>query len=197
MTRSSPAQTLTFTYDYLDRRIRKVVSGTGAKDRKFVWHGWKLVAETRADGYTIENSFIWGPDFSDAQGAAGGAGSLLGQYDSEDAFTYAVPDVTGNIAGYLNTSGNFTAAREFSLFGQTIKTWGADYAAHPIGYGGHYTDSESGLVYYGYRYYNPKHGRFINRDPVEEAGGVNLYGFVGNAPTRGWDVLGLACYYSE
>jgi len=52
-------------------------------------------------------------------------------------------------------------------------------------------DWEIGIVYYGQRYYAAKHGRFINRDPIEEDGGNNLYGFVNNAPTRAWDVLGL------
>ena len=37
---------------------------------------------------------------------------------------------------------------------------------------------ESGLVYCGYRYYSPAQGRWIGRDPVEEQGGMNLYGFV-------------------
>jgi len=30
----------------------------------------------------------------------------------------------------------------------------------------------------GYRFYNPELGRWINRDPIEEEGGLNLYGFV-------------------
>jgi hypothetical protein len=34
--------------------------------------------------------------------------------------------------------------------------------------------------YYGYRQLNPLTGRWISRDPIEEEGGVNLYGFVGN-----------------
>jgi len=33
---------------------------------------------------------------------------------------------------------------------------------------------------HGSRYYSPSLGRFINRDPIEEAGGLNLYGFCGN-----------------
>ena len=37
-----------------------------------------------------------------------------------------------------------------------------------------------GLSYYGYRYYDSELGRWLNRDPIEEEGGVNLYGFVGN-----------------
>jgi RHS repeat-associated protein len=69
-------------------------------------------------------------------------------------------------------------------------------ADHPFGFAGQYTDAESELVYYGLRYYIPKHGRFINRDPIEEAGGNNLFAFVGNSPTNGWDMLGLTtiCY---
>ena len=50
---------------------------------------------------------------------------------------------------------------------------------------------QSGLVYYGFRYYSPSLGRFLNRDPIEELGGSNLYGFVENDPVNGWDYLGL------
>lgn len=44
----------------------------------------------------------------------------------------------------------------------------------------------------GHRYYDPKNGRFINRDPIEETGGLNLYGFCGNDAVNRWDVLGNA-----
>jgi len=47
------------------------------------------------------------------------------------------------------------------------------------------------MVYYLYRFYNPTLGRWINRDPIEEAGGINLYGFVGNSPNNRVDALGL------
>ena len=49
----------------------------------------------------------------------------------------------------------------------------------------------SGVRYYGQRYYNPVTGRFINRDPIEEEGGANLYGFVGNDSVDQIDPLGL------
>src|SRR5690606_7564781 len=163
---------------------------------KYLWSGWTMVDDLSSTGSTIVSSYIWGPDFSDAQGAAGGAGALLGQYNSSGTLTYAVPDVPGSIVGYLNTSGNFVSAREFSPTGEQINSFGSSAADYPIGYAGQYTDFETGLIYYGYRYYNPRHGRFINRDPIEEAGGNNLFAFVGNAPTRGWDVLGL-CFFSD
>jgi RHS repeat-associated protein len=43
----------------------------------------------------------------------------------------------------------------------------------------------------GQRYYNPTWGRFINRDPIGENGGVNLYGFCGNDGINRTDRLGL------
>jgi len=60
----------------------------------------------------------------------------------------------------------------------------------------------TGLVYYGRRYYHPWKGRFLGRDPKEEAAGLNLYAFVTNNPINRWDVLGmydgfLACGYAQ
>ena len=43
----------------------------------------------------------------------------------------------------------------------------------------------------GRRYYSPSQGKFLGRDPIEEAGGLNLYGFVGNSPINRWDLLGM------
>lgn len=47
------------------------------------------------------------------------------------------------------------------------------------------------MVYYGLRYYSPTLGRFINKDPIEEQGGLNLYGFCFNNAVNAWDVLGM------
>jgi uncharacterized protein RhaS with RHS repeats len=49
-----------------------------------------------------------------------------------------------------------------------------------------------GVTYYAYRYYDPVTGRWLSRDPIEEEGGLNLYGFVSNNPSNKYDVLGLA-----
>jgi hypothetical protein len=47
------------------------------------------------------------------------------------------------------------------------------------------------MLYYGYRYYSPELGRWLSRDPIQESGGINLYGVVGNDPVNAWDYLGL------
>ena len=47
-----------------------------------------------------------------------------------------------------------------------------------------------GLYSYGLRFYSPGLGRWINRDPIAEDGGTNLYGFVGNDPLNMVDTDG-------
>jgi uncharacterized protein RhaS with RHS repeats len=46
------------------------------------------------------------------------------------------------------------------------------------------------MHHYGYRYYNPQLGRWINRDPIGETGGGNVYGYVMNNPLVLLDALG-------
>ena len=58
-------------------------------------------------------------------------------------------------------------------------------------------DDETDLIYYGYRYYNPSTGRWPNRDPLEERGGVNLYGFVKNDPLTKFDPDGRQPQYIQ
>jgi len=52
-------------------------------------------------------------------------------------------------------------------------------------------DATSGLYYYGYRFYDPSTGRWPNRDPIKERGGLNLYGKVNNNLVNKWNYLGL------
>ncbi len=57
---------------------------------------------------------------------------------------------------------------------------------------GHQFDdlTSTGINYYGYRYYDPATGRWPSRDPIEEEGGGNLYGFSYNSPLKWIDKLG-------
>jgi RHS repeat-associated protein len=63
-----------------------------------------------------------------------------------------------------------------------------------FGYTGHYYHAASGLHLAPYRGYNPKLGRWLSRDPIEEGGGINLYGYVLNSPTSQTDRLGLVTF---
>ncbi len=57
-------------------------------------------------------------------------------------------------------------------------------------------DELSRLYYYGYRYYQPIVGRWINRDPVRESGGINLFSINNNLISHR-DINGLECWCSE
>jgi len=50
------------------------------------------------------------------------------------------------------------------------------------------------VVAAGHRYYSPELGRWLNRDPIGERGGNNLYGFVRNSTPNLTDPLGKAVY---
>ena len=192
-----PDTTITFKYDYLGRRVeKKVVRGTTTESHlRFVWRGWLLVAELNAaSNNAMVKTYTWGPDISGSFGGAGGNGGVLIMKDHRSTVNesfYPAYDAQGNVTGLIDTSGNLDAAYEYDPFGKLIRYAGARSASMSLLYGTKYLDMETGLIYYGYRYYDPRQGRFINRDPIGEEGGVNLYGFVGNNPVNRLDFLGL------
>jgi RHS repeat-associated protein len=53
----------------------------------------------------------------------------------------------------------------------------------------------SELYYYGYRFYDPSSQRWLNRDPLGEEGGVNLYGFARSSPVNAFDPDGRKFVY--
>lgn len=79
-------------------------------------------------------------------------------------------------------------------FGEVIRQTGPMAKLNPIRWSTKYQDDESDLLYYGYRYYIPSTGRWPNRDPMNEQGGLNLYGFVGNNSVSAVDYLGYLTF---
>jgi RHS repeat-associated protein len=60
-----------------------------------------------------------------------------------------------------------------------------------LNYAGMFLNSDSGLYLTQYRAYDPIVGRWLSRDPLTEVGDVNLYRYVGDAPTVYRDPSGL------
>jgi RHS repeat-associated protein len=63
----------------------------------------------------------------------------------------------------------------------------------PFRYQGQYEDSETGLYYNRFRYYDPDSGNYLSQDPIGLAGNnPTLYGYVKD-PNSWVDVFGLDC----
>jgi RHS repeat-associated protein len=186
---------LEFVYDAENRRIRKQVfiwsdsAWVLHKDLRFLYDDWNLVAELDATNTMLRN-FVWGLDLSRTPQGAGGVGGLLAIRAGTESYLPAF-DGNGNVMTLVKASDQSVSARyEYGPFGETLVVE-EDGISNPFRFSTKYHDSETGLYYYGYRYYDPVTGRWPSRDPIEEEGGVNLYGFVGNDGVNLWDVLGL------
>jgi RHS repeat-associated protein len=99
-------------------------------------------------------------------------------------------DQQGNTVTRLDASQNTLSSFTFDGYGVGTATGPTD----PFGYNsqsGYYTDLETGLHSPSYRYYDSGAGRFLNRDPIDYDGGVNVYGYLNNNPFGDDDVDGL------
>ena len=196
-----PRQRLTFSYDFQGRRIAKkvenysVVTSTWSTttDLRFLYDGWNLLAEKDAlAANALLRGYSWGLDLSGSTQGAGGVGGLVWASVGTASYTPAY-DGNGNIIAWIDlTTGTKIADNDYDAFGKPISISGTNPA--PFGFSTKYLDSETSLNYYGFRYYNPSTGRWLSRDPIEEEGGLNLYGMVDNDPVSFVDPLGLALY---
>jgi RHS repeat-associated protein len=139
----------------------------------------------------VARSYTWGPDLSGSLQGAGGIGGLVFVRDSGNSY-YPAYDGNGNLTAMVSSStGAAVAKYEYSPYGELLTSTGSYAGTNPFRFSTKYVDSETNLAYFGYRYYNPETGRWLNRDPIEEKGGINLYESVHNNPVRYADMFGL------
>jgi RHS repeat-associated protein len=189
---------LTFVYDYMNRRVQKAVyvwdvptsSYQLQSTRRFIYDEWNLLVEIDA-GNNVLRAYCWGQDVSGFLKTAGGIGGLL--LIAEAGITYQVGyEASGNVTSLVNsTSGKLAASYEYDPFGNILRASGEYAEKNPFRFSTKYTDVETNLVYYGFRYYQPQTGNWLSRDPVEESGGIALYAFTANNPVSRIDYLGL------
>lgn len=195
-----PKQKLEFEYDSAGRRIQKKVSNWNgaayfvASDTRFLYDDWNLLAELNGSmGGAVINSYVWGLDLSGSAQGAGGIGGLLA-VSAGSATHLPTFDGNGNVSGLVAAdSGQRTATYTYGPFGEPISAFGSASTSNHIRYSTKYTDEETDLIYYMFRYYSPSQKRWISRDPIEEEGGANLYAMVVGNPVNEWDYLGLQC----
>jgi RHS repeat-associated protein len=179
---SGAREKLVFTYDWMGRRIRKQFytwnSGTLSyqlsTDTIYLYDGWNLICEFDASSSqpgSLIRSYIWGPDLSGSMQGAGGVGGLLKvtDYTSGTSHHFVAYDGNGDVAALVDGgTGGVNARYEYGPFAEAVRTAGVMAKKMPLRFSTKYTDNESGLIYYGYRYLNPSTGRWMSRDPLAE-----------------------------
>jgi RHS repeat-associated protein len=172
------AETFDYINDSLGRRIE--IKRNGVSQRRYIYDEFdRLIAELNLNG-TIRSHFIYAtrshvPDFLKQNGQ-----------------TYKlVHDQLGSVRLVVNAAnGAIVSKLEYDEFGRLLSSINPDF--QPFGFAGGIRDSNTGLVRFMARDYDPETGRWTSKDPILFNGGdANLYGYVMADPVNFIDPIGL------
>ncbi|MEZ2577539.1 RHS repeat domain-containing protein [Buttiauxella ferragutiae] len=172
-----------YRYDPSGRRISKRCTNRQKTGYDFHWNGDQLTEEipVYAGGtpaYDDSIRWIYEP----------GSFTPLARYE-KGQLHYAVTDTVGRIQELLTEDGTIVWRGRQQLWGRE-ESANDDSLSCRLRFPGQYEDTESGLHYNRFRYYDSETGQYISADPIGLLGGVNPYGYVPN-PLRWVDPLGL------
>jgi RHS repeat-associated protein len=165
-----------YVYNHRHQRTQKTTASSTT-----VYHYdvlGNLILETNASGVS-QVAYVW----ADSQPLA-----QIVKSGSTDTLSYLLADQEGTPRLATSTTKAVVWRYEGRAFGNTAPSGSVTVN---LRYPGQYFDSETGLYYWGARYYDPKTGRGISSDPIGLAGGLNTYTYVSNNPLRWIDPSGL------
>ncbi|TWT45276.1 tRNA(Glu)-specific nuclease WapA precursor [Phycisphaerae bacterium RAS1] len=186
-------------------------------DRRYVYDGWRVVLELDGlNSNAILRKYTWGLDLAGLGGAgvppanldsAGGIGGLLAVYDTNGTTTGETPeaddlkyvytyDANGNVGQLIDVtestaSASIKAHYEYDPYGGVVTSSGTYADTNTYRFSTKPWDDETGLGYWGYRYYDARLGRWVSRDPAHERYDRHLGRFATNAPIDCVDLNGL------
>ncbi len=203
-----------YVYDAMNRRVRKTITNGGLSGNildgttDYIWLGSQVMEERNPFGGsgstdTPIKQYIWGTYIDECIQLT--TLVTLGAQNLSPGTYYLCQDLLHRAVALTDSSGTVVEAYDCDAYGNTLiftapdssSNWWSDaavqsnYGANEIIYCGYRHDSESGLYYVRNRTYNPVLGRWIQRDPIGYAGGINLYEYVLARPTIGQDPQGL------
>lgn len=194
-----------FKYDgFGRRRVRKEYTWQSStwlltNEVRYVYDGMLVVQERDANNLP-QVSYTRGNDLSGSLQGAGGIGGLLARTanpqlqlssSAGSAHAYYHADGNGNITALVNTNGVLLARYHYDPYGNLLGSSGPLAEANTYRFSSKEYQVNSALYYYGYRFYEPNAQRWLNRDPIGESGGLNVYSFCMNSAIRFIDSLGL------
>jgi RHS repeat-associated protein len=164
-----------FTYDGLGRLVRVVDSESGAvkADHSYFWCGTVrcLAHDNTKSGSPVSTEYF-------DQGAIVNGTPY-----------YYVKDQLGSVEGLVTGSGSVAAEYSYDPYGNQTTVSGT--LVSDVGYAGYFHHAASGLDFALFRAYDPVHARWLNRDPIGENGGINLYAYTASNPITLTDSSGL------
>jgi RHS repeat-associated protein len=167
------------TYDY---RTRRLTTLEGGATKYFRYDSGDSFHEVANGTSNIQVEFVRG------SGMGGGIGSIL--YSDRGAtrehFTY---NAVGHTVALTLQTGAVSKSDLYEAYGNIVASSGNSDNNRLAN-----TKERSftlGLDNHGFRYYDPEIGRYITRDPIGYADGLNVYLYVHNNPINHIDPLGL------
>ncbi len=159
------------TYDALDRRVRiqELDDGTETENHTFIWCGSTICQKRDQTGKTVLRAYF-------AHG-----------FEQDEKPHFYTRDHLGSIREVVDTNGTFVHARyDYDPFG-AVRTIEAQGRRSDHLYTGHPYHTPSALHLPHYRAYDAHNGRWLSRDPLGYADGLNPYAYVHNNPISFWD----------
>ena len=167
--------------DFLARKI-EYEDGVIVNDIRFVRDGY-LPLQERDGSNNINREYVWGLN------KGGGIGGLLNLRQGGQDYYYLY-DGKGNVTALLDLTQAVIQSYTYDTFG--LLMFKAAVFDQPFQSSTKRYEEQTGLSYFGYRFYSPAVGRWMTRDPLKEIGGMNLYEFTLSNPVNFIDPMGLS-----
>ncbi len=161
-----------YGYNALDQRTQKTMGGVTT-----VFH------------YGPEGELLYEQDNTGAKDYVYLNHVPVARVDNGTAVYYYHTDHLGTPRAMTNSAGTVVWKALYEPFGKATVT--TSTVTSNLRLPGMYADSETGLYYNWFRYYDPKIGGYISSDPIGLAGGLNTYRYAYNNPLRWTDPDGL------
>ena len=185
---------MTCNYDYIGRRFQKklTVNGIIISHTCYLYRDYLQVAEVDLmfPIPMLKKSYLWDPTEPTATDILMMTCWNENEMEGKEHF-YFMHDAVKNVSTLFDDQQIQRAHYVYAPFGDLFIMHGDMGKNNKFRFSCEYADDELGLIYFNYRHLNPLDGRWINRDPIQEESGLNLYDFIKNASIYRIDYLGL------
>lgn len=161
----------TYAYDALGRRASKTVN---SNTTSFLYDGSVEIA-TYDNAGALKERVIPGPGLDNVLVVIAGSSKF-----------YQHSDVLGSVMMVTDQAGVIVKKFSYGPYGETDT---ADTS--PFRHAGRRFDAETGIYFNRARHYAPRLGRFLQPDPIQVTGGINIYVYAANNPIAFVDPSGL------